>query len=502
MAKKPSFVPSSSRIRKMDPRPFRSKTDARIRKRQGLNHKIHEKFVNRVLNNHLKNVGKSHEFTNKLKSDEKPKVVYPYYRLLPTDGDMDGYEKSENYQLPSRIGGAEFGSVIKKYLSFTEGMREDSQMTEAKKLYKSQTYPAFNSEATDHMKAPNNAIERWLSLLYSQTGDNRQGVWFPLEQGVSDNLWNQPEDLRRYQFVSPMLGKLSMWSEIRQNLITNNIVSWLNAAEMRSADIFFAITSIQDVITISNVMKYSPVDLKVYLCRCKSKTKFAPNACWINPTGNTSGVAAYQTMAKEYVYSPTGATIRYPGDSSNATCRVETSVNIASTPKFSPLFRNHWDIVDVINQTIEPTDKFELTIDRHFRKAHSGRDLEQAFMSYVSGGTEEGYWQEGDMTLLVTFRGLPGIMKNTTGNPPVETLREVDHTPAKIMMQSRSSFQISANDILNSQERSGTLVDGLSAYVSSTGRILDTTILTNSFADQTWSIDITTSVENKEGGSR
>jgi hypothetical protein len=106
------------------------------------------------------------------------------------------------------------------------------------------------------------------------------------------------------------------------------------------------------------------------------------------------------------------------------------------------------------------------------------------------------------MTLLVTFRGLPGIMKNTTGNPPVETLREVDHTPAKIMMQSRSSFQISANDILNSQERSGTLVDGLSAYVSSTGRILDTTILTNSFADQTWSIDITTSVENKEGGSR
>lgn len=497
MAKKAAFQPVTAP--RLDPRKFRHKSA--IKKRRTLREQIRLKFNVKTLQNHLKEMSAKHE-THQLESDKNPTPIYPYYRIFPTDGDLDCYEKSDNYSLPSRIGGQEFGRIIKKYLKFTEGLTEDPQMKEAKKLYKSQTYPAFNSEATDHMIDPNNTVWKWLNLLYSQCGVNRQGVWMPLRQGITDDQWAHPTALRKYGFVSPMLGKLSLWYEIRENLLTDTIKDWLTSPAQQSADIYFAIPSIQDIVTISNVMKYSPVDLKIYICKCKTQTRWSPAACWFNPTEESLDLND-DLMTDGYRYVATDTTLTYPGDSPTGQVRSETSVNVGATPKFSPLFRTRWDIIDVLNQVIEPTEKFELTIDRHFRKAMSGRDLEQGYQTYTASSdkkNENGYWQEGDISLLVTFRGLSGILKNGSGD--AEKLREVDHTPAKIMMQSRSSFQIAANDVLNSVEKSGKLVAELSAYVSSTARILDTTILNSAFTDSTWEIDVNTVVENETGGSR
>lgn len=415
-----------------------------------------------------------------------------FSKLMPGDDDMDLYEKSDTFEEPTRIGN-EMGSLYKQLIRLTIGAKQDEQMRTARDLYKGQTWPAFNSQSSKYGTATYMAI-------YSTAGANRQGVWYPRNINASAGAWTTESLLRYAGYISPILLKVQMYKEIRDNLLSSDIFTWLGQEENMSSDVFYGINSITDTITFANSMTFLPVELKVYLCQAKTRTKFPPASDWFIPTGEAQ--ASYNIMNSSYVYNSPTVTTEDPATGLQNTIFTESSVHLGATPFYSPTFRDNWKVVDVINKTIEPTDKFELTLHREFRHAHSIREMEAAFDSMEN----KGWYQESDYAMVITFRGKPCFLKWNGEQPEEVSLdtREVDASPAKILMTSRSSFNISAPNLFTTANVRSR--DNNPNYIAGEGRVLDTSLETFTFETSTdstgWQPNIVTNLAEQAGGAR
>lgn len=422
---------------------------------------------------------------------ELAKTAGGFKQLIPTEGDFEMLEESPTIQEDSRIG-LEMGTIYKKAIVLTKGMKKDSQMKSAEELYKTQTWPCFNSQSSKYYG--NYPV---LKLISSQAGTNRQGVWSPLNSYVSGGNPRTTTSLLKYNcYITPLLLQQQYYDEIRNYLMSSDTITWLEDDDNMSSDIFYAINSITDVVTFANLQKFLPVELKIYVCKCKTRTKWAPAADWFDPTGNSEG---YERMRDEYIYPSGAPTNKIDPDETGIAAPIfnETSVHLGATPFYSPTFRNHWEVVRLVKQEILPTDKFELTFHREFRHSHSIRNLEQGRETL-----NEGYYQEGDYALIVTYKGLPCIIKYKGEATPVAytNTREVDAGPTRIQMTSRSSINISAPNLItpdNVPSRSTR-----SNYISGEGRVLDTTFATYSYDNTDWAPNVMTNVSEEDGGSR
>jgi hypothetical protein len=175
----------------------------------------------------------------------------------------------------------------------------------------------------------------------------------------------------------------------------------------------------------------------------------------------------------------------------------ETSVHLGATPFYSPTFRENWEVRSLIKQKIETTDKFELTLHREFRKAHSLRELEQTRETL-----NEGFYNPGDYALIVCFKGDPALMK-WSGAATTQTLdlKEVDSSPVKLMMTSRSSISVTAPDLFTTDNAPTTRPTG-GNYIAGEGRVLDVSLDTHAYLDTNWTTSVITNVKEEEGGSR
>jgi hypothetical protein len=467
-----------------------------------LRNEILQKFIAETLPPHLKS-SPAIRLAHKVISELEPGMVLDTRTLLklaqkvgsatstliPEDGDFSLLQESETFAEPSRIG-AEMGSIFKKAIVLTQGMKQDSQMKTANKLYKQQTWPCFNSQSSKYY----GGYAVWKAMI-STAGTNRQGVWFPKKLVHGGTPWVTQADLSFISYMSPMLLRMQIMDELDRYLLSPSIKSWLDEQPNASADLFYAINSITDTVTIGNAMKFSPVDLKIYICKCKSRTQWPPQSDWFNPTAVAQ--ASEQLMNNDYVYAQTAGTRQNPaGGLPSGTIYGESSVHLGATPFYSPSFRESWEVVDVIKQQILPTDKFELTLHRKFRHAHSLRDMYAEFESMA-----DGYFCEGDYGLIITYNGKPAYMQYT-GTPAAGDLinKEVSASPSAISMISRSSINISAPNLFTS-DMAPTSVS-TDQYIAGEGRVLDTDLSTYNFTDTTWAIDVMTQVSQEVGGER
>jgi len=363
-------------------------------------------------------------------------------------------------------------------------------MKAAKKLYKSQTWPCFNSQSSKYY-----GDKEVYKVLRSQAGTNRQGVWYPDDITAQlGNPWVSPENLLLNGYITPILLKQQYYDEIRKYLLSSDVISWLNNDDNISADVFYAINSITDIVTFANAQKYLPVEVKIYICKCKTRTMYAPAADWFVPTGDCQ---QYNRMRNAYIYNSSTEAMDNPaGGGGNISTFNESSVHLGATPFYSPTFRKNWEVAHVVKQEIQPSDKFELILHREFRKCHSIRDLEVARSTISSG-----YYCEGDYALVTTFKGLPCIMKytGTTTSSNLDA-KEVDASPSRILMTSRSSLNISAPELFTSSmipDRSNN-----HNYVSGEGRVLDYDVDTHAYTDSNWAPSVITNLEEQTGGAR
>jgi hypothetical protein len=385
------------------------------------------------------------------------------------------------------------GNIYKRAIVLTMGMKQDSQMRTARKEYKAQTWPCFNSESSKYYTEGSN-IYNVARLLRSQAGTNRQGVWFPIDLAHSASSWTTTTYLKLNGYQQPVLLRQQYYDEIRRYLLSSSTISWLEEEDNMSSSLFFAINSVTDTITFANAQKFLPVELKIYICKCKTRTKFAPAADWFDPTSNSE---EYELMRNEYIYGSTASQKTNPAQG-GASWNIfdESSVHLGATPFYSPTFRNHWEVTHLVKQEILPTDKFELTLHREFRHAHDLRDLETERESL-----NKGFYCEGDYALIITFKGLPCIMKYTgsLSESDIDT-KEVDASPSRIIMTSRSSMNISAPNLT---EPSMTPSRGnKDNYIAGEGRVLDTLINTHEYTDTNWEPSVMTNVSEQSGGAR
>lgn len=481
----------------LDEVPKRSKPRA---KKESLSGMISNKFDSETLKNHLTSsvsLVVARAIQHRLPQGaamsvkellESAKNSGGFKKIIPTEGDFDKLEESPEYLEDSRIG-TDMGTIYKKAIVLTEGVRQDSQMRTAKKLYKAQTWPCFNSESSKYYG--NTAV---LQNLHSQSGINRQGVWFPGTLTPETGPWVGTQYLKLNSYISPILLKQQYYDEIRSYLMSSDTISWLENASEISADIFYAINSITDTITFANDQQFLPVELKIYICKCKSRTKFAPAADWFVPTGNS---AEYYRMKDDYIYdSGAYSNVSTPDGGSSFATYGETSVHLGATPFYSPTFRKNWDVVTVLRREIMPTDKFELTLHREFRNCHSIRDLEEG-----RNTLQHGFYCEGDYAMVITHKGLPCIVKYQ-GTPSAGqlTTKEVDASPTRILMTSRSSISISAPNMFESSMIPSR--DNKPNYISGEGRVLDTNLHTYPYSNTDWKPSVMTNVTEKTGGAR
>lgn len=412
-----------------------------------------------------------------------------FKRIIPTEGDFETYEASPVVAEDNKVG-IGMGSTYKKCLVLTKGAKQDSQMKLAKTLYKSQNWPCFDSQSSKYY----GSLEVW-KQIQSTAGTNRQGVWFPFNITAATGPITSNTQINRQSYINPVLQLLQAYEEIRTYLIDSEVLTWLNQEENNSSDLFYAINSFTDVITFSNAGLYLPLNLKIYVCKCKQRTKFAPAADWFIPTGEE--VQSYNRMTSNYVYDSGNPVVRTPsGGGTGSNIFDETSVHVGSTPFYSPTFRENWEVTDVVRQTIETTDKFELTLHREFRNCHSIRQLEEGRDSMQSG-----FYLPGDYGLIITYKGSPCIMKYQGGGPDYD-LKEVDCSPVKLMMSSRSSMNITAPDLYTTSNTSSTSSRTTGNYITGEGRVLDVSLDTHPYNDVNWLPNVITNVEEKSGGSR
>ena len=418
-------------------------------------------------------------------------------KLIPTEsdkgGDINKIEKSQLAEVPTRIG-MEMGEHFYRFFRFTEGMSEDPQMRTAKDLYKENSIPLFNNQSSSYYDNynVNGNPQDWsfLMALNSTCGYNRQGVWYGYPANQERGL--PSDDIRLSGYCNPVTSKMLLYHNLRTKFVDGGILTWLNETNNQSSDLWYAITGMQDRITIGNGMTYLPVDLKIYICECHSPSKYPAQSTWFLPTAATN----YQNfMNPQYVYPQTTSDLAYRDDAHTGQYYAESSVNLGATPMFSPKFREHWEIVDVVHQQIMPTDKFTLVLDRVFRHAHSLRDLE---VQYDQRGSH--WWYPGDLNVIITYKGQPCYMKDNSPGESDQDLFEVETSPCKINVNARSTYQMAAPEIFD--DLTSTNATTRQNFISGEGRLLDTNIKTDNFTQTRWAIDVVTNLSEQSGGPR
>jgi hypothetical protein len=150
-------------------------------------------------------------------------------------------------------------------------------------------------------------------------------------------------------------------------------------------------------------------------------------------------------------------TIKVPTDplqqAINLNC--ETSSVLGLTPQQSMKFNENWEVLDVIDQTIGPQDKWELHLEQEYSKSHSLRSWMSTFgsldtnVSSTTGPRYAGTYCDnvkGDIVLLTVFSGSPAsacIYSADGDDFNDEVAFPVDAAPCQIRHQVRHGINIS-----------------------------------------------------------
>ena len=422
-------------------------------------------------------------------------------KLIPLAvGGFMQYAKSYWGEEPNKIGSPDMGAVYTKCIEITEGARSDSQMRTAKKLYKSQNMPSFNSTSENYTD------DYAYSAVYAAAGEGRQGVWVPTTYNQVTGFPSAfNEAAKATIFQSQMMTQLFLWAEIFSRLLSADDINWLDntsGTNQASADRYYAIDYIEDIVTIANAMEFSNCELTIYLCKCKMATKYSPAQSWFVPQQDPAASTRNEYMRSEYVYHAPAENVNFPGElaKTNAQpCFPHANVHVGATPFYSPRFRQTWEVVDVIKREIKSTDKLVLKIKRKFRKVMSARDLD-----LLKDTIGHAHYNNGDYGLIITFKGTQGFMKYDGPTDPGtydQRIREVDVGPSKIVVNQRHSFGLISPDYSTSAMQPPA-ADKTSNYIAGEGRVLDTTIRTRPFNDTEWVPELVTNVRTVKGGPR
>ena len=277
----------------------------------------------------------------------------------------------------------------------------------------------------------------WFNSQIAQSGINRRG-WYAPWQGAGTNenyisanytsgggVWNNGGV---YDSVGT-IGLRHLYHFIREN-ISANVLAYMSKTDTSDSDLLFPITRTRSTHRVSNNLTESEVEVTAYLLKCKNKVSGHPVRHMFDFSKPNSDASEWPTylapqngQAGPYYWQArrVGVQVANPGEAAQTkSWDGELSTCPGVTPSLSPWFRNHWEIMDVMHQRLQPTDSWDVVFERRYR--HPMRwNVFKGWFEERGGSTApqmpdssepevvDNYFP-GDYEIVFSFAGLDGVV--------------------------------------------------------------------------------------------
>jgi len=400
--------------------------------------------------------------------------------------------------------------VINKIMAETGHAPQPTKITREEgvpqQIYKSQDGVKFKSKVkiehgphNRYLKSANNeygTTKTWLprfdkglvddtqlylsGRIWSQTGANRQGIMTNglLNKGSSFIITGfNPIETYNY-FGLPSYGMIcDYFARFGLSTNTKNKINSTVFQTDYNIDMYTNINSRYSVHEFFNSNRYMDANIKVYVCECKT-SQYGRNI-WNDVAGfGNSAITADGNRIPEFGlstesvqlgigtnkqwFAPDAQTIKLPTGLDSEPKFLEFSTVLGVTPQQSQVFKDNWDVLDVIDCTIAPQDSWTLNIEENFSKGFSVREWLTEFgevnfepFAYTNQNKMQ---SKGDIVLFTVFSGEAAGTFQAGGTPTVAAAPiAVDASPCVIRHTVRHG--ISTAWPMSAQQKSGQIVD-------------------------------------------
>lgn len=296
----------------------------------------------------------------------------------------------------------------------------NKQLQLAKDLWKLRTVPIYETQ----YGTKEGSGFRYGASQISQCGINRRGWYLPWQDAsrfqnyISANA--NSKDLV-YDAVGTLQSRhlYKFWVDN----ISDSIFEYLSDYNTGNVELYLPLESTWSTHQLQNRLTQSNVIVSAYLVRCTRDWIGHPLRTvydWSVDPDPGMGLNPLENMAP--MRSPDDRTYYWPrqqravkvGDQNSATSTTtwdaETATRPAVTPSLSPLFKNHFEIVDVLHKELEPHDTWELTFKRTFKRPLKWSTFkgEYAGKEPFSDTATWDTHSKGDYDIFFSFAGGPG----------------------------------------------------------------------------------------------
>jgi hypothetical protein len=350
--------------------------------------------------------------------------------------------------------------------------------------------------------------EDCLDCQFSECGINRKGIYAPIKGMLDGNILikNQAWDARG------TVTKAMRRDFIYTYGITDAIFLYLTGvgtgANISNVDLLFPLVSTRSVHKIRNRMQFTPIDLSIYLLRCRETSDRHPAGSIWNQWNDLSITPSDQFAPitgpdQPYVWKAKEATVDQTDPDGSSTSSLtfykESSCQLGVTPFWSPAFNKYWECCQVIKQRLEPNDILELWFEQDFKDCHSLNNLIAWFGSAVQNVQQNQRYVPGDYEILIFFNGIPGTCAGNTENGPTLS---VDALKARISKTVQHSLQFAWQSTSVTDPRQATMPPTelyKEGWITATQRTANTSRRTGYFSDGYDAI-LTTNEQSSTGG--
>ena len=271
-----------------------------------------------------------------------------------------------------------------------------------------------------------------LDCQYSQAGINRKGIYAPILGTLEDSITKEPESFDHFGTVTQGLRRRFCYAYG----MSTEVSEYMDGEETGNLDLYFPLVSSYSKHKIRNRMIYTPIDVSIYILRCRVQTDRAPSGSIWNDWGTngislSAGFAPTGNVDYPFVWTTQQGVVSQndPGGAQiDTTYTIESSCQLGVTPQYSPVFNKFWQVCDVLKQRLEPNDILEFHFSEEYKDCHSLREFTANYGVGESSGNTLNRYVSGDYEILITFNGIPGTCE---GNMPATTL-SVDALKSRI----------------------------------------------------------------------
>lgn len=314
------------------------------------------------------------------------------------------------------------------------------------------------------------------NALFAQAGANRQGfaTWGAFRTDSQSLASDAYPSFKIYNYYG-LASEGMICNEWARTGVSTSLLTVLNDTsnpffrEKYNVDLLSNINSRFSTHQFFNSQEYSDVNIKVYVCQAKEKN-FAPIWENIAPFGSSTSpdfkIPRDSPKARGGVgalsYVKTGGGVNWFDSESSvpithtntagvttatSNAVVETSSILGLTPQQSQVFKEHWEVLDVLDNTIGPNDTWDIHLEQKYSKSHSVRSWYSRFNRLLLGAN--GDYDDalkstcrGDIVLLTVFSGMPASNYILDGTDSKNTF-PVDAGPSRIRHKVRHGINVS-----------------------------------------------------------